>query len=559
MVSSSVYTFELTPNSTLVQIQIVVAAGAVTDLATNTIERTVIYHEHDAIAPVLKVYALASSPSSSSSFSYIALFSKVVTQFNQSDVQMSGGSVTGFTGASGCQAYTVVVSSTSDASVTLDIPAAAAYDQALNGNAAISQVVITRDATPPSVTIVPSVAITSVSPVIFTATFSEPVYGLTMSDVQAWNGIVDSFTVVSDTVCRFGIIPNITTKGVVQAGFLAGHVQDAAGNKNTFGQGSATYDIAPSSVVLTTSSPSRSSISPITYTATFNEAVTGLTESAISAQIVGGTIVSSSLTAVSTSVYTFQVTPSSSWVMVAVQIPSSSVTDDAGNSNAASNVVTIEHDTSLPTCTLSSPDGTPQSSTYVIVNITFSADVYGFNSTAITISGGTIVTDTFTAITSSSYSIAIAPSSSIQLVVITVGEGKALSVSGDRPAQGATLKIVHAILPSPTAHADTYAYDHALTSLTVASSTGVLANDAHTGSGSYTSATLVAIAVSNQATTNGGTVTIATDGSFVYVPPTSFTVNDSFTYSVTYSITSPDSSAAALTATSSTATVTITV
>jgi hypothetical protein len=558
MVSSSRYTFELTPNSTLVQIQIVVAAGAVSDLATNTIERTVIYHEHDAIAPVLTVYPLSSSPSSLSSFSYIALFSKVVTQFNQSDVQMSGANVTSFTGASGCQAYTVVVSATSDASITLDVPATSAYDHALNPNAAISQLSITRDATPPSVTVVPSVAITNVSPVIFTATFSEPVYGLTMSDVQAWNGIVDSFTVVSDTVCRFGVIPNITTKGVVQAGFLAGHVQDAAGNKNTFGQGNATYDISPS-VVLTTSSPSRSSISPITYTATFNEAVTGLTESSIGAQVVGGVIVSSSLTAVSTSVYTFQVTPSSSWVMVAVQIPSSSVTDDVGNANAASNVVTIEHDTSLPTCTLSSPDSTPQSSTYVIVNITFSADVYGFNSTAITITGGTIVNDTFTAITLSTYSIAIAPSSSIQLVVITVGEGKALSVSGDRPAQGATLRIVHAILPSPTATDDAYAYNHASTSLTVAASLGVLANDVHTGSGSYTSATLVAVAATNQATTNGGSVSIATDGSFVYGPPSSFTVNDAFTYSVTYSIISPDSSAAALTATSSTATVTITV
>jgi len=140
-----------------------------------------------------------------------------------------------------------------------------------------------------------------------------------------------------------------------------------------------------------------------------------------------------------------------------------------------------------------------------------------------------------------------------------VGEGRALSVSGDRPAQGATLNIVHAILPAPVANADSYTFNHAFTTLTVSASSGVLSNDVHSGNGSYTSATLVAVTASSVTTTQGGSVDIATDGSFTYTPPTSWTSDDTFTYDVTYYISSPDTSAANIQAPTSTGTVTIVV
>ncbi|MBL9156129.1 MAG: cadherin-like domain-containing protein [Verrucomicrobiales bacterium] len=66
--------------------------------------------------------------------------------------------------------------------------------------------------------------------------------------------------------------------------------------------------------------------------------------------------------------------------------------------------------------------------------------------------------------------------------------------------------------------------------ITIAAGSGVLAND--TDPDNLGGGTLSATAIAAGATTQGGTVTLSTNGGFVYTPPAGFTGADSFTYTL---------------------------
>jgi hypothetical protein len=87
---------------------------------------------------------------------------------------------------------------------------------------------------------------------------------------------------------------------------------------------------------------------------------------------------------------------------------------------------------------------------------------------------------------------------------------------GDGPVEGIT----------PSAGSDSYA-THAGQILTVSAGSGLLANDA-----AYGGATLGAAPQTSTPTAQGGHVTVANDGSFVYVPPTGVRGPDSFEYAI---------------------------
>lgn len=92
---------------------------------------------------------------------------------------------------------------------------------------------------------------------------------------------------------------------------------------------------------------------------------------------------------------------------------------------------------------------------------------------------------------------------------------------------------LNVLAPPPVATADSYT---ALqnTAMSIAAGAGVLANDTDPNN-----LTLTATAVT-ESTTAGGSVTFNTDGSFVYTPPTGFSGQDTFTYSITDNIINPD-------------------
>jgi len=221
-----------------------------------------------------------------------------------------------------------------------------AQDAAANGNTAASQYSITYDTVAPTVTLTStSASPTTTSPIPMTATFSEAVIGFVVGDITVGNGSAGNFAAVSGAVYTFGVTP--TGQGAVTVNVAAAVAQDAAGNGNSAAtQYSITYaDTVAPTVTLTSTATSPTKTSPIPMTATFSEAVTGFAVGDITV----GNGSAGNFVAVSTTVYTFDVTPTGQGA-VTVNVAVAVAQDAAANGNTAATQYSITY-YSLPTIT----------------------------------------------------------------------------------------------------------------------------------------------------------------------------------------------------------------
>ncbi|MBF9141101.1 putative Ig domain-containing protein [Hymenobacter properus] len=173
----------------------------------------------------------------------------------------------------------------------------------------------TVDTTAPTVTSLTSSTVTNggsttTSPVLFTATFSEPVTGFASGDIAVSGGTVTSGpTAGSGNTFTFQVTPSGAGNVTVQV--LANTVQDQAGNFNPASSTySFTYSLPLVTATLTQVTPSPTATATLTYRATFSGGVTGLNTGNFSVAN-SGTSVSgasvASVTAVSGSTTTYDV------------------------------------------------------------------------------------------------------------------------------------------------------------------------------------------------------------------------------------------------------------
>src|SRR5207248_199083 len=141
------------------------------------------------------------------------------------------------------------------------------------------------DSVAPTVAVTPSGTSANGSPITFTLTFSEPVSGLTAAGITVTNGTKGTLS-GSGTTYTIPITPS--AQGAVTLAVNAGAAQDAATNNSTVSNtASVTYDsVAPT--VSVTPSGTTTNGSPITFTMTFSESVTGLTTSGLT--VTNGTL-----------------------------------------------------------------------------------------------------------------------------------------------------------------------------------------------------------------------------------------------------------------------------
>lgn len=129
----------------------------------------------------------------------------------------------------------------------------------------------------------------------------------------------------------------------------------------------ATFNVdvsAPTVVVSPTGTITNAS--PIVFTIDFSEPVSGLTTAGIT--VTNGTI--ASLTAVSTSQYTLNVTPTADGV-VTVAVNAGAAQDAANNPNLASNVASVTSDRTGPTTTFGGPTPTDTATGPVVYTVTW--------------------------------------------------------------------------------------------------------------------------------------------------------------------------------------------
>lgn len=194
--------------------------------------------------PTVAIDQIGPDPTNSSPINFTVVFSETVTDFGTGDVTIGGtaGATTAVVTGSGTTYNVAVSGMANDGTVTATIAAGATTTGASGPNVASTSTdnTVTYDTVAPSVTVeqsvLPQTDPTSVSPVNFTVTFSEPVSGFSASDVSLAGSTVGGPLTV--TVTGSGPVYNIAVSGMnadgtVVASVVNGAATDGAGNPST--------------------------------------------------------------------------------------------------------------------------------------------------------------------------------------------------------------------------------------------------------------------------------------------------------------------------------------
>ena len=348
-------------------------------------------------------------------FTVTATFSAVVTGFDKNDISVDNGFVGGEVSGSG-QQYSFSITPAADGSVVVNVPAGAAVDSSNTANTAASSLIVTADLTGPTVKTLSASANPTNGVFMVTAEFSETVTGLslTQADISLTNAtLVSDSLSLDDTTYTFEVLPS--SEGDVTVQINAGSVQDLVGNENAASDlMTVVYDeTAPRVSDFFTSIDQTNGAFMVT--AEFSETVSALSLVETGIQITNGTLISDSLIE-NDATYTFEVSPTSDGD-VTVQIVAGAVQDLAGNSNTASDILTVVYDGTAPTVSSLTASANPTNSVFT-VTAEFSESVSGLSLTEddITFSNSTLVSNSLS-LNGNSYSFEVSPISDGSVIV----------------------------------------------------------------------------------------------------------------------------------------------
>jgi hypothetical protein len=330
-VAGTTYTFDVVPAGAG-SVTVSVPAGGAKDASGNSnTASAALTRAFDGTVITAQVTTTAASPSNADPIPVTVTFSGDVTGFDATKLQVTNGTASNFTADSG-STYTFDVTPAADGTVTVSVPGGAATDAGGAPTAAAS-LIVTSDRTAPTAAVTAAAA-TNANPIPFTVTFDEAVTGFAASSVIATNGTVG--TVSGSDGRTYAVTVTPAAEGAVTLAVVAGGASDAAGNAFVGGaSGSAVYDTTDPTATVTSTATDPTETSPIPFTVTFSEAVTGFTASGLT--VTNGTV--SNFTAVDGTTDTFDVTPAAQGA-VTVGVAAGVATDAAGNPNTAAAPVT---------------------------------------------------------------------------------------------------------------------------------------------------------------------------------------------------------------------------
>ena len=225
--SGTSYTVEITPSANGT-VTVEIAADVAEDAAGNgnrAAEPLVV--EVDLTRPEVETTSEATG-AVSGAFEVTITFSEAVTGLGQSEITVTNGTVSSFSGSG--TSYTVEITPSANGAVTVEIAADVAEDAAGNGNRAAEPFVIEADLERPAVTIEGPTEPVEMAGFEVTIAFAEPVEGFEPEDIQVSNGMVADFTEVSSSEYRATIKPAEAGQVVVEV--PEGVAEDRAGNGN---------------------------------------------------------------------------------------------------------------------------------------------------------------------------------------------------------------------------------------------------------------------------------------------------------------------------------------
>ena len=226
-VSSRAYTVTITPEATG-EVRVEVGSNVAEDAAGNgnrAAEPLVI--EADLTGPEVEITSEAMG-AVNGAFEVTITFSEAVTGFEQSEITVTNGTVSSFSGSG--TSYTVEITPSESGKVTVEVGADVAEDAAGNGNQAAGPFIIEADLERPEVTIAGPTEPVGMAGFEVTITFSEPVEGFELENIRVTNGTASNFNKVSPQEYTATITPEEI--GEVRVEVPEEVAEDGAGNGN---------------------------------------------------------------------------------------------------------------------------------------------------------------------------------------------------------------------------------------------------------------------------------------------------------------------------------------
>jgi Ca2+-binding RTX toxin-like protein len=386
-----------------------VASGVFTDTAgnvnadgsdaNNTITLAV-----DTVVPTIALSSSKNSLIAGDTTTLNFTLSEASTTFAASDVNVSGGVLSNFTGSGA--SYTALFTPTANSTTngTVSVASGVFADTAGNVNADGLDVnnyvtmtinTVPADTTAPTITVATSAtSLSALQTAAITFTLSEASSNFFASDVSVSGGTISNFSGGGSTYkALFTPIANSTANGVVS--IASGVFTDTAGNANADGlDTNNTITLSIDTVVPTIAlSAAKSSViagDTTTLTFTLSEASTSFVASDVA--VTGGAL--SNFTGSGTT-YTALFTPTAnSTTSGTVSVASGVFADAVGNANAdgldANNTITLAVDTLLPTIAVSSNKSSLQGGDSATLTFSLSEPSTTFVASDVTVSGGSL-------------------------------------------------------------------------------------------------------------------------------------------------------------------------
>ena len=408
---NTTYTATITPTSSGT-VTLNVAAGVAADAANNSntaaTSQTV---RIDVDAPSVSI--TVPTDDQTGAFDATIAFTEAVSNFEQSDVSVSGTAGSSITkwNTTDNITYTVTITPTTSGEVSVGVAATVATDAANNANTAattqivtvfifqrseqvvdtefnfeLAEEVVVVDTEPPGVSIgVPEAPQNGAFEA--TITFTVAVSGFVQSELSLTpntaGATITAWVASSDNTAYTATITP-TTSGTVTLNVAADVATDADSNPNTAAT-SQTVTVDVDKPTVNIGVPSGTQTGAFDATITFMETVSGFVGSDVSLTGSSASITSWSANSDDT-VYTATITPTASGTMT-IGVAANVATDDANNQNTAatSKTVTVSVDTTSPDVTVSVPSGVQNGA--FNATITFTEPVSGFVRSEVSLSG----------------------------------------------------------------------------------------------------------------------------------------------------------------------------
>ncbi len=183
----------------------------------------------DAVGPSAVITSSAANPTNLSPIPVTITFSESAGGFTIEDITVTNGTAGSFSGTG--TTYSALITPSGQGTVTVNVASGVAQDIAGNSNTAATAISRTFDNLAPTISISSSTAaLTNVSPIPVTFTFSETVSGFLIGDITVTNGTAGNF---SGTGTTYSALIAPSGQGVITVNVAADVAQDAAGNYNT--------------------------------------------------------------------------------------------------------------------------------------------------------------------------------------------------------------------------------------------------------------------------------------------------------------------------------------